>query len=349
MKAEKKVIGSLTKCYAVTEMNIDGEKRLICAAEKQDPCYAFTTEGEQVDKLWDGPGGVMTLLQYPLSEEPILMATWKFYSPNDSANARIVYYTREDGQWVCHTLCALPFVHRFGIVKNNGVHYLVACTLKSAHAFKNDWTCPGRIWVAKLPEDIRAYNDEHQLELFPLESGLLKNHGFSIVEDGENSYAMVGTDNGVFKVVPPTEEDGAWSCENILAVPTSDMLYQDLDGDGERELLVLSPFHGDTMSIYKKSGEGFEKVWEYGKKMPFLHAIWGAALEGKEYAFIGNREADKELLAVYFDQDKQAYTVDVLDAGAGPANCRYINDNGTHKLIAANRETNEIALYTLTV
>ena len=231
MRTEKKVIDQLNKCYAVAEFDFDGERHLISAAEKTDPCYIYNMDGERIDTLWEGPGGVMTLCQYPLTEssDPILMATQKFYSPNDSAKAKIVYYTRENGEWVCHVLCDLPFVHRFGIVERSGNYYLVACTLKSAHAFKDDWTCPGRIWVAELPADIRSYNEDHMLELKPLVSGLYKNHGFCKVEEDGYSFVLVGTQNGVYKVTPPAEKDGEWSAECILDVPTSDMLYQDYE------------------------------------------------------------------------------------------------------------------------
>ena len=41
MKAEKKVIGKLAKCYAVTSFDYDGAKHLVCAAERDDPCYVF--------------------------------------------------------------------------------------------------------------------------------------------------------------------------------------------------------------------------------------------------------------------------------------------------------------------
>ena len=240
MKAEKKVIGKLNKCYALGMFAYDGKPHIVCAAEKQDPCYAFDLDGEKTDTLWEGPGGVMTVLQAP-GDKPVLLATQKFYSPNDSAEAKIVYYTKEDGGWKCSVLCDLPFVHRFGIVEKNGRNWLIACTLKSAHAFKNDWTCPGRIWAAELPEDILQYDADHQLKLEPLVSA----------EDG-----------------------GEWNCECILEEPASDVLYLDFDGDGERELFVLSPFHGDTVSVYKKKNGSFEKVWESVKKMPFIHAIY---------------------------------------------------------------------------
>ena len=346
MKAEKKVIGNLNKCYAVSTLSYDGKDHLIVAAEKEDPAYIFDFDGTNVGTLWEGPGGVMTLAQYPLSadNDPILMATYKFYSPNNSAAAKIVYYTREGDKWAVHTMCDLPFVHRFGVLKSGGIWYLVACTLKSAHAFKDDWTCPGRIWVAKLPENIREYDSDHQLELAPLVSGLYKNHGFAKCAEGDHEYVLVGTENGVYRIDPPASEGDEWKAECLLDVPTSDMLYQDYDGDGEKELLILSPFHGNTLSVYKKTDGKFQEVYTCEKKMPFLHAIWGTNINGKEYAFIGNRQEDRELLAIHYDN---GYVIDVLDQGAGPANCMYFKDGDAHKLLAANRETDEIAVYTL--
>ena len=251
--------------------------------------------------------------------------------------------------------------------------------MKSAHAFKNDWTCPGRVYVAELPYDITGYNAENQLELTPLISGLYHNHGFTKVfgssqiegEEEGSAYALVGTDNGVFKVVPPAVRGGNWETELMIEDATSDMLFEDFDGDGKRELLTLAPFHGAKLAVYKEDAALNEpwfvaclghwlrdfiqpphepskrhgKVWDYPAPMPFLHAIYTAEIDGKKIAVIGNREGKKELLAVYFDAEQGTYVTDELDRGAGPANVLYFNDNGKHKLLAANRETDEIALY----
>ena len=336
--AEKKVIGNLTKCYSVAKINDKGNTRLLCAAEKQDACFMFDTEGNKVDTLWEGPGGVMTLEQFPGSDETIILATQKFYSPNDSAEAKIVYYMRgEDGSWKCNVLCDLPFVHRFGILSKGGNNYLIACTLKSGHDHKDDWSHPGKIFAAKLPEDITTYNEENQLNVTAIYEGLTRNHGFSKISDGDDVYAVVGAEDGVFKVTPPAEENGEWNIERILDEATSDMLYEDFDGDGKRELLTLSPFHGDKLCV---SG-----AWTYPEELPFLHAIYTADIDGKKVAIIGNRDGKKELLAVYYDEEKKTYAVDILDSGAGPANVLYFSENGKHKLLAANRETDEIALY----
>ena len=60
MKVNKKVLGKLNKCYALAQVEFDGKKYLACAAEKEDPCYLYDYEGNFVEKVWDGPGGVMS-------------------------------------------------------------------------------------------------------------------------------------------------------------------------------------------------------------------------------------------------------------------------------------------------
>lgn len=347
MKANKTVIGELAKCYSLAKVEFGGKKYLACAAEKEDPCFLFDYDGNYVEKLWDGPGGVMTMEQYPDPKKTILLATYRFYSPNNSAESKIVYYIRENDGWHMHVLCNMPFVHRFGILNQNGRHYLIACTLKSAHAYKNDWTCPGRIWVGKFPEDITTIDEQNQLPMHPLVSGLYKNHGFSKVCIDGHDVAVVGSESGIFLVSPPEEDGSEWKYELLLDTKASDMLYEDFDGDGKRELLVISPFHGDTLSVYRKNEKGFENVWTYTEKLPFLHAICSSSIHGKNYGIIGNREDRKMLFAISFNKNTGDYEMEQLDEGAGPANVLYFNNNGKDEIIAANRETNEIAMYEL--
>ena len=347
MKATKTVIGRLEKCYALGVFHYDGMDHIAVAAEKQNACRTFDACGKEIDTLWEGPGGVMTLAQIP--EKPILLATRKFYSPNDSADASIVYCRKINDAWIVETLCRLPFVHRFGILSRGNRHYLIACTLKSAHAFKNDWTCPGRIWVAPLPEDVTEYSEAHPLQMQPLVSGLTKNHGFTICHEGSDSFAVIASESGIIRVYPPESDGGEWIAERISSMPASDVLYLDFDGDGERELLVLSPFHGDTLTIHKKIDGEFREVYRHEKPLPFLHAIWGAAIEGRMYAFIGAREGDRALIALHYDAQAQRYTFDTLDQGAGPANVLYYRADDRFLLFAANRETDEIAMYELNI
>ena len=81
----------------------------------------------------------MTMVQIPGSNGEFL-ATHKFYSPNDSKEAKIILASpKGKNDWAVKTIADLPFVHRFDILTRGGVNYIVACALKSGHEFKDDW------------------------------------------------------------------------------------------------------------------------------------------------------------------------------------------------------------------
>lgn len=341
MQIEKKVVVNLTKCYSLAELNYRGEDAYLVASEKQFPCLVISRDGQILDKVWDGPGGVMTMEPLP---NGTFLATSRFYSPNDSKEASIVLAESGEDEWMVRTLCKLPFVHRFGVLNRDGNVYIVAATLKSDHQFKDDWTCPGRIWVGKLPEDLNHIDEEHPLELTPLVSGLLRNHGFFKYKEDGCDVCLVGTENGIWKVTPPAT-DGQWQAEQIFDLPASDMLLADFDGDGQKEMMVLAPFHGENLSIYKNCEGVWSKVFEAAQPLEFLHALTPAKLADKEVAVIGYRKGNRDLCLVSCDET--GYRLDVLDHNVGPANVLCREDGEDLWILSANREIDEVAMYTV--
>lgn len=341
MQIEKKVVTNLTKCYSLAELDYRGEKAYLVASEKQFPCLVISRGGQVLDKVWDGPGGVMTMEPLP---NGTFLATHRFYSPNDSKEASIVLAEPGPEGWTVRTLCKLPFVHRFGVLNRDGKAYVVAATLKSDHQFKDDWTCPGRIWVGQLPENLDDVDEAHPLTLTPLVSGLLRNHGFFKYEEEGHDVCLVGTENGIWKVTPP-EADGQWQAKQIFDLPASDMLLADFDGDGQKEMMVLAPFHGENLSVYKRCEDTWRKVFEAPQPLEFLHALAPAKLAGREVAVIGHRKGDRDLCLVSCDEN--GYRLDVLDHDIGPANvlCREAGDDLW--ILSASRETDEVAMYTV--
>ena len=207
---------------------------------------------------------------------------------------------------------------------------------------------PGKVYAAVLPDDLSGFNEDHQLELTVLKDGMLKNHGYyRILEDGVET-ALVSADNGVFQFFPPETAEGEWKVEQLLNTPASDATMVDMDGDGEKEMLVLSPFHGDTITIYKKKDGKYESVYEFEEKADFLHAIYGGTLCGEPVFIIGHRKAKRNLMVFTYNKDTASYEMQIVDEDCGSANCTVINCGGKDVIIATNREIDEVAYYTVT-
>ena len=249
MKVSKKVIGNLEKCYSVAPLTYKGKKHMLVAAEKVNQCRLYDLEGNQEEVIWEGPGGTMSMVQVPGSDGQFL-ATHKFYSPNDSKEAKIILAYPEDGKWKVRTLAELPFVHRFDIISRNGVNYVIACTLKSGHEYKEDWRCPGKIQVCVLPEDLSSFDEEHPLQFEVLKEGLLKNHGYCKAEVDGVLRSYVAANEGVFECIPPESEEGTWEIKQILDEASSDMAFADFDNDGEDYILSANR-EIDEIALYK--------------------------------------------------------------------------------------------------
>ncbi|MGB8455979.1 MAG: hypothetical protein WCD89_27145 [Anaerocolumna sp.] len=347
MKVNKKVISNLSKCYSIAPLIYEGKEHFLVATEKVDRCLLFDLDGNQEDIIWTEPGGVMSMVQVPGSNGQFL-ATHKFYSPNDSKEAKIVIATPvSKGNWEVRTLVDLPHVHRFDIINRNGVNYLIACALKSGHAYKDDWSIPGKVYASVLPHDLSAFKEDNQLELKVIKDKMLKNHGYYRVKDKGIETSVISADCGVFQFIPPENTDGEWEVKELLNTPASDAVLVDMDGDGKKELAVLAPFHGDQISIYKQNNGKFEKVYDYAELTEFTHAIFGGMLCGKPAIVIGHRKAERNLLVFTYNDVTKEYQIQIIDEDCGPANVyHYIKDN-KDIIISTNREIDEVAMYTL--
>lgn len=348
MKIEKKVIGNLTKCYSIAPLHYKGRDHILVAAEKVDRCLLFDTDGNLEDTLWTEPGGVMTMVQVPGTDGQFL-ATQKFYSPNDSKEAKIVIVTPDEEKgWEVRTLVELPFVHRFNIVERNGIHYLIACTLKSGHEFKDDWSSPGKVYAAVLPQDLSGFDEAHQLKLEVIKDDMRKNHGYYKVEDQGLETSIISSDSGVYQFLPPEHPSESWEIRQLIKEAASDAVLVDFDEDGEKELAVISPFHGDKISIWKKTDGEYKEIYVYDGPAEFNHAIFGGMLCGRPALVIGHREGERNLLAFTYNPDQASYEAEILDRDCGPANVFKYTKNGKDILLSTNHGIDEIAMYTLT-
>lgn len=333
----------LERCYSIAPLTYQGKDHILVAAEKVNKCYLFDTDGNLEDTIWEAPGGTMSMIQVPGSDGWFL-ATHEFYSPNDGDKAHIVLVRPENGGWNIQTVLELPFCHRFSIVKRGGVNYLIGCTIKSKMKYKEDWRFPGGIYVGELPEDIENYNIDHQIPMTCIKDGLLKNHGYYTRRSENGDYSLVGTENGVFEVMPPEQRGGEWKIRQLTTDPTSDMALADFDGDGQLEMITIAPFHGDQVSIYKMDKDGdYEKVWDCPFKMGMSHSIWTRDFFGRDEAIIGCRKGGRDIVEFYWEDG--AFKTDILVHDVGSANIFPFDKDGKTRLVSTNREINQIAFY----
>lgn len=356
MKIVKTKTHALEKCYSIAPLRYQNKDHILVAAEKINKCLLFDLQGNLVDTIWEQPGGTMSMVQVPNSNGQFL-ATHKFYSPNDSKEAKIVVVTpQEDGSWDVKTLVDLPHVHRFDILERDGQAYLFAATLCSGRDFKDDWAHKGKVYAAKLPENLALYNENNQLPLTVLKDELLKNHGYYRGTENGYDYAVVGTEDGIYKFVPPAEDafeaeqliDKAeetleFTCTQLLATPASDMALVDLTGDGNLELVVFSPFHGAKVDVYALQNAGYTHVYAYDQSFDFSHAIWSGEIAGQKIALLGNREGTRHLMGLTYENG--AYTTQIFDQNVGVANTLAYKNGEMDCIVSANREINEIAFY----
>ncbi len=353
MKVTKKVISSLEKCYAISALNYHGQNCFLVAAEKTDPCYLFSENGEQLETVWTEPGGVMTMTPVPNSDGQFL-ATHRFYSPNDSLNAKIIIATpKSKDNWEIRTLAKIPFVHRFGILNRAGVNYIIACALKTGHEFKNDWRFKGACFGAVLPEDLSGFNDSNLLKFDLICDGMLRNHGYAKISHGGHDAAIVACEEGTFLISPPAVLGASWEVEKIHSLPSSDSVLVDFDGDGKLELGCIAPFHGNSLTIYHLDEYGnYVPQWKYPrpeKETEMIHATWTCEILGKKTWIIGWRKGTKNTIAITWDAEAGDYHVDMIDTNTGCANAMHFkNSQGVDVIVGTNREINEVALYTIT-
>ena len=226
--------------------------------------------------------------------------------------------------------------------------YLIACALKSDHEYKDDWRFPGKVYAAVLPDDLSSFDEDHQLELTVLKDGMLKNHGYYKVEDGGVQTSVISCDGGVFQFIPPTEAGGEWEIHTLITDAASDAVLADFDEDGEKELAVIAPFHGDKIRFYKKVDGAFKMVYEFGESREFLHSIFGGMLCGKPAFVTGHRKGERDLMAFTYNKEKETYEMEYIDRDCGSANVYHYVKDGKDMLVSTNREIDEVALYTIT-
>lgn len=344
MEFIKQKIDDIFKCYSVNALNIDGKTQLIFAAEGPGSCQVYSGENFENKKvLWDGQGGTMSVVTAP-DTEGYFFVSKGFYSMVDSETSGVYLVRYKDGEFSEERIIDLPYLHRFEVITVGNKRYFLGAAIHSGKTDKEDWSNPGKLFVAEIPYDL---DSEMKIELTLLKEGLYKNHGFNKGLYQGNACVFVASEEGVLAVTPPHDDVSEWKMDPIFTHPVSDVAAIDIDNDGELEYALFSPFHGSEIDIMKKIDGQYKSIYKYPKTMDFYHAIYAGTIDGVPSFVLGARRDEKELYVVQYDQETKACKSILLDENVGSSNARIISSENGDLVMSANREIGEAAIYKL--
>ena len=337
----REVLARLEKSYAVNAFEVDGRLKFFFASEIDAPCLCIDGETLKTETVWQQRGGTMAIVPLP-GRNAEFLAIQGFYPPFAAASSKLVWVRRmSEEQWSVQDYLSLPYLHRFGLLTADGRIWLILATLCGSKLDRDDWSEPGSVYAAPLTD-----SPEQTPVPVPVLTGLFRNHGFYTGTCAGKPAVAVGSDQGVHLLLPPGRQKENWTIRTLTSVPTGEVWLEDLDGDGQDELVTIEAFHGSTLRVYHADREGnYHPVWQLPEQLEFAHALWCGSLWGQSCGVCGSRRGEAPLFR--FFHDGGAYQVERLETGAAAANVWVAERNGKAYLLAANHGQNACVCYTM--
>ena len=340
MRFIKEKLCDVPACYAVSPIIRDERLFYAFASDDRGPCRLVDALSREAHTLWEEDGGTMSIVPLPGRNGEFLISQ-KFLPVFASLEAQIMRaYPEEGGGWRHALWLKLPYVHRFDLLHRGEQRYFLGCILSDTLAPAADFSVPGSLVASPIDSD---FNPPDALKT--IATGMTRNHGYWRIDRGAYSAALTACDEGIFYVEPPERAGGAWKVERILDVPASDIALCDIDGDGEEELAVIEPFHGNHFRVYKKLGHGYEQIYEYPREIAFTHVVWGGKLLGEPVFLGGCRSMDRDFFMLRWENGR--IVEQMIETGAGPSNIAPFAWQGRQYILAANHGLGEVALFSV--
>lgn len=271
-----------------------------------------------------------------------LLMIERFYPIYQSHRAQLILYretVRNCGVWQGQCIAALPFLHRFAVTSALKWPAIVAATLCGSKESRDDWSSPGALYLIRDDGAGLALLDQ------PILSGLHQNHGLYVRRRNGVERIYVAAAEGIF-VLSASANKTAFEITQILDSPTSDIVVEDIDGDGQDEILTISPFHGNTATLLKQNGQKWDTVWS--ADIHFGHVLWMGRIGLRQAILLGSRSGRKDLtLHLQSPAGRWRFDSLLLDEGCEPMNARVQQHSSSTQIYVSNG-VGEIARYSIT-
>ncbi|AIF50326.1 hypothetical protein [Pelosinus sp. UFO1] len=337
----KRFSRKLDKAYATAIMEVNGETNYLVATEGYGPCIAFNENTWKESDVWPGPGGTMNIVPIPGRKNEFI-ATQDFTPTFQAKESKIVHAKCDsDSKWTIRPIMTIPYLHRFDVFVLNNKLFLIGATLCEDKDSKEDWSKPGKVYVAEIPPEICK-----PFALKPILEGITKNHGFCRGKWNNRDVYLISGSEGVFALYLPEKDSEVWESEQLLNHEVSDIAVFDIDNDGHMELATIESFHGSRGIIYKSIDGKLIPIHEHAYE--FGHVVWGGKILNKPSFIIGGRKGNRELNCFQMDDDSGKIKHFTIDNTGGPSNIAVLNKKTSDVILAANREIGEVAIYEIT-
>ena len=249
MKIRQRTVAKLPRGYSIALLPTRDDNALpafLAGSEGDAELLLFEPPAFEPKIIAREPGGYISVATFVRDGRRFAVASTEFKPGFDAAESAIHLYPLDEGEFPRPTLLAvLPYTHRVATLQHAGRDWLLASTLCAAKANKEDWTQPGGIHLAEIPDP-----PAQPWTLRQIVTGLNKNHGFDFARTRSRAASRVSAlrDGRLFFLPIPAEPDGAWPSERLDSREHSDAFAFDWDGDGEPEIFSISPFHGHVLS-----------------------------------------------------------------------------------------------------
>ena len=329
----KKSILEIQSVYTANAFAVDGVTCVGAGSETTPAVYVHNLK-TGASSLVDGcPGGVMSFVPAP-GHSDLFYSIMGLFPPFVGMEAGVFLHRRKAEGWETVKAMALPFAHRCDILEKEGRSWLFAASCSKFKENPADWAQSGELYVIPLdPETGLPGTPELVYDRIWRHHGMLKAR-----IQGDDTLLFSGAE-GIFYMA---REDGRWAVRRLFDHEVSEFGLIDLDGDGADELVTIEPFHGNALNVYKRSSDGWDKL--YTDELWFGHGLSCGLFRGEPVVVVGNRRGPLTL-NLYRRLADGSFAREILEDQAGPTQTQVFSADGTDYILSANQLKNEVALY----
>jgi len=333
---KKQTILEIENVYTANAFVTDDGFFVGAGSETGSQVKLYNLEDKSTVNLPGCPGGMMSFIPVP-GEAWSYVTIMGLFPPFIGREAGVYMHRLSGKDWITEKAMDLPFAHRCEFLQVEDGHVLVAATVSKLKENPADWSRPGELHVISLAKDL-----SFPWESVVIDSGITRNHGMGKASIGGEELLFVSGDRGIFSV--QAGQGRSWEVKAVFEKEVSEMTFIDLDGDGQKELVTIEPFHGTELNIYKRMHTDWEL--RYSGSLAFGHGLSSGVFNGKPIIVAGNRSDSLALEIITVDElNKGTVNKRFIESGVGPTQTQVFTYKGMDYILSANQKKHEVALY----